>query len=320
MNKIIAIQADPLSKINAKSDSTWLLMNEFKRRGYQLFYYTPNNLLQLNGKILAIGNLITIKKYQPMVYEVGKRQTLDLENITAIMIRQNPPLNMEYLTTTYLLERIKHKVLILNNPSQIRNCPEKLFVTNFPQYCPPTIIASSYNNEIKKFIQHHKEVVIKPIYDFGGSYIKKLSYRSKSIKEIIKKYQLKFGNFIIQKFLPSVLNGDKRIILLDGEILGAIKRIPKAGDFRSNLIAGGRAERVEVTKTDLDICRTLRPELKRRGLLIAGIDIIDNFLIEINITSPTGLVAINKLYNRKTEIEVVNAIERKLKDVIKAYG
>ncbi len=311
-NNIIAIQMDTLSKLSFETDSTWLISCKLFERKFNLFIYTPKNLFYKNGKVYAYGNFVDIISYAPAKYKKAKAQTINLEKTKAILIRQNPPFNMEYITTTYLLELIKDKTLIINNPTEIRNYPEKLSVLNFPELIPPTIIASSNLLEITQFIEAHQEVVLKPIYAFGGFDIKKLTPQDNNTKEIIKKYLRKYGSFILQKYLPMVKQGDKRIILVDGEILGVMRRVPNSEDFRANLAAGGTAQPTELTKQEAEICNRLKPELKKRGLFIVGIDIIGEHLIEINVTSPTGLVAINILYNRKVETEIVNQIETKL--------
>lgn len=310
--RIIAIQMDPLHKISFATDSSWLIANELFKRKFTVFVYTPKNLFYQNGEVYAAGNFIKVKSYFPAEYSKEKSQIIQLKDAAAILIRQDPPFNMEYITTTYLLELIKNETLIINNPTEIRNYPEKISTLNLPTLVPPTIIASSNIKQVMEFIDNYKQVVIKPIYAFGGMDIKMLTRETPNLKSIITRYLRKYGNFLLQQYLPSIKEGDKRIILIDGEILGAIKRVPVEQDFRANLAAGGTATTTKLTSTDLDICKQLKPELKKRGLFFVGIDIIDKYLIEINVTSPTGLVAINKLYNKNVEVEIVNKIESKL--------
>ncbi|KIE04758.1 Glutathione synthetase [Candidatus Jidaibacter acanthamoeba] len=311
-NNIVAIQMDPLNKISFATDSSWLIAYELFKRGFALFIYTPRNLFYRDDEVCARGNFIEIDVYFPAKYNISKTTVINLAKTKAVIIRQNPPFNMEYITTTYLLELIKDKTFIINNPTEIRNYAEKLCVLNFPSLTPATLIASSNAPEVMHFIETHKQVVIKPIYAFGGLDIEKIKSTTYNIKGILNKYVRKYGNFILQQYLPSIREGDKRIILLDGEILGAIKRVPEEQDFRANLVVGGSAQTTELSERDHEICLALKPELKKRGLFFVGIDIIDKYLIEINVTSPTGLVAINRLYNKNVEVEIANQIESKL--------
>jgi glutathione synthase len=312
---IVAIQANPINQFKPETDTTWLLANEFFKRKYRLFFYTPSNLYYKNGRVCALGNFIEVISYNPMKYKKSRPEHLDLTKAQVLLIRQDPPFNIEYITTTYLLELIKDKVLIINNPTEIRNSPEKLSVLNFPQFLPPTIVASNSNSEITRFIKTYHDVVIKPIYAYGGIDVKKIFNHTKNPNLIIARYLKKYGNFILQKYLGKVKDGDKRILLFDGEIIGAFKRVPKTGEFRANMALGSTPITTQVTKRELEICKYLKPELKRRKLFFVGLDIIDNYLIEINVTSPTGLVALNALYNQRVEALIVNKIEAKLVNI-----
>jgi glutathione synthase len=296
MSLKIALQMDAIEKINFSSDSTLLLGLEAQRRGYELFYYQPHQLYLLNGK--AFANAYTIELYsdENNYYKLSEEKKINLEMMDVILMRQDPPFDMNYITACHILEKIAHKTIVINNPAEVRNCPEKLFICDFPDLMPPTIISKNYR-AIKNFKDHYKDIVIKPLYAHGGRDVLRIN-DDNNFDQILENFSKIYDHpFIAQKFLPEIIEGDKRIILSRGHPIGAMKRVPQDGEIKSNLVAGGTAHPCKLTKRDIDICNIIGPELDKRGLLLAGIDIIGDYITEINVTSPTGLAAINKIDN-----------------------
>ena len=312
MNKVVAIQMDHLKFINVNTDTTILIANELQNRGYRLFIYHPQNLFLHNNIVMAHGSYIKLRySDKKSFFDVVENCVFELKNASLILIRQNPPFNMAYITATYILDLIKNDVLILNEPSEVRNSPEKFFPFAFSAFMPPTLIASSYA-AAEMFLHEHKDnhIVIKPISEYGGSDVRLLS---DTPQEIIVEYIKKYGQFILQKFLPAVRTlGDKRALLVDGEVVAVFSRIPQNNEIRSNIILGAKAKTAELTEKELLICNALKPELKKRQLFLAGIDIIDGYLTEVNVTSPTGFVIANNLYNISLEATIVTQLEEKI--------
>lgn len=305
--KKLAVQMDDLARLRLEVDSTIRLILEARKRGYQIFHYTPKDLSFQQGEIIA-----TAKEVVSGEIALAEQSPINLKEMDVILIRQDPPFDMEYLTTTYLLEKIADDVLIVNNPKEIRNAPEKLFVLDFPSLIPPTIITSNLV-EISQFLIDHQDIVIKPIYSYGGNDVFRIKQGDANLETIVNIMQRMHQNqLIIQPFLPEVKKGDKRVLLADGKPIGAVNRVPKDGAFRSNMVVGGVPDKVILNDRDLEICATIAPELHRRGLVIVGIDIIGRYLTEINVTSPTGIVAVNKLDGTCTEALFWDAIEQKL--------
>jgi glutathione synthase len=276
-----AFQMDPLEELNLDSDSTWLLMQEAKNRG-AVYYYTPKDLFWQNNALFA-----NAQKFN----DIGNVETIDLTDMDIIFIRQDPPYDMAYLTTTYLLEKIADKVLFVNSPRAIRNFPEKVSCLDYPDLIPPTLITYDIK-EASRFINHYNKVVIKPLYSFAGNDVSLVSKRDDIQLVINKMIETYKAPVILQNFIPQVIEGDKRIILIDGEPIGCFLRKPAKGEIRANLARGGTAIMSNPNERDLEICNKLKPMLKQNGLIFTGIDIIDNYLIEINITSPTGLITL----------------------------
>ena len=314
MNRLqIAIQMDPLNKLHQDSDSSLMIAKEAQNRGHNIFIYEPKDLTLKDNQLFANVYSLKIEKKKKYTFKKGKKKIIDLSSINVLLIRQDPPFNINYITATYLLEHLSPKILVINNPKSIRDAPEKLHVTYFKNLTPPTLISQD-EIEIKKFIKKHKNLIIKPLYEKGGKGIFKISSNEKNInkriKNILKKEKLPI---VIQKYIPEVIEGDKRIILLNGNPVGAMKRMPAKNEVRANLSRGGTAEKTTLTSRDKLICQKLKPWLKKEKLFFTGIDIIGNYLTEINVTSPTGIVEINNLKNTKLEKKFWDLVEQKLK-------
>ena len=286
INKIVAIQGDHPSTLNPVTDTSIFLANEIQKKRYKVFYYEPKDLSIINSKVIAKGYFIEFNYNKKKFFKILKKEKIDLTNCRFILIRQNPPFNFEYIATTYILDTIKNKVKIINNPTSIRNISEKLYSSKYQKFMPITIFTEDIS-EIKKFIKIHKKVILKPIHSFGGNNIYLLSkFDPKLVKKFIKKH-----NFIMcQKFLPKISKGDKRVFIINGKIVGAISRIPKKGSFLSNLSKGAKAIHINLTTIEKKISKKIASDLKKENIFLAGIDFIDQKLNgDINITSPTGL-------------------------------
>ena len=284
-NKIVAIQGNKLSKLNPKTDTSIFLAKEAQKIGLKLFYYEPQNLSIVKNKVIAKGNFIKFTDNKKF-YEILDNKLLDLSTVKYILIRQDPPFNLEYITTTYILDNL-NKVKIINNPSAIRNISEKLYSTKFMKYLPKTIFSSDIK-QIKKFLKLNKKIIIKPIHGYGGNNIKLLN--GKLNKKEIVNYLNKHGHIMCQKFLPLIKFGDKRVFIINGQVVGAISRVPKKGSFLSNLSKGASAKLIKLTKNELSISKIVAKDLKQNNIYFAGIDFISGKLNgDINVTSPTGL-------------------------------
>ena len=309
----IAIQMDPLEKINPKEDSTFVIAQEAQRRGYKLFHYSPKDISLKNNTIIAKGCYFKIINQGKKFFKKQKKISINLNQFHCILVRQDPPFNMEYITATYFLEMLNQKVLVVNNPTEIRNNPEKLSMFNFKNLIPDTLISGDLN-EIQNFIKKYKFTILKPLYGNGGEGIEKVtkgSLKNKTIiQRMIKKYK---GAIIAQKFIKEISQGDRRIILIDGEYVGSVARIPKKGSIKANFHAGGSAQRSGLVFKDRKICSKLKPYLKKKGLFFTGIDAIGNYLTEINVTSPTGMQEINRLDNTRLEKIFWDKLEKKIK-------
>ncbi len=307
MSKKVAIQMDAIESIHINSDTTYVLGLEAQRRGHELYYYQPVNMSLQNGHVVAFGCKITLHEDRGNYFTLHDEIELNLAEMDIIMMRQDPPFDMNYLTYTYMLEKLPSSVLIVNNPAEVRNCPEKLFVCDFAEYTPKTTISSN-KKTLLKFFEKHADVIIKPLYSFAGNDVFRATIDNAD--EIIDTMLKKEGTpIIIQEYLPAIAQGDKRIMLINGEFAGALNRIPAEGQVRSNLAQGGTAKPTELTAREIEICNRLGPELRKRGLLVAGIDVIGGYLTEINVTSPTGFQAINRLYNIRLEEKFWDAVE-----------
>ena len=289
MSLKVAVQMDPIEGINIETDTSFMMMMEAQSRGHQLWVYTPDKLSLEGGRVTARARPVTVRAVKGDHATLGETRVLDLEGeIDVVLMRQDPPFDMAYITATHFLDKVHPKVLVVNNPTEVRNAPEKLFVTDFPGVQPPTLITSDHE-AIYDFRERHGDMVLKPLHGGGGSGVVRLKADDPNLDALLELHALIGRDQVIaQKFIPAVSKGDKRVLLVDGEPVGAINRIPAEGQVRSNLARGGRAAAVDLTARDLELCAIIGPELKRRGLLFVGIDVIGDYLTEINVTSPTG--------------------------------
>ena len=294
MSLKVAVQMDPLEGINIEGDTTFLMMQSAQERGHSLWVYTPERMALESGKLTAKGRAVTVQPVKGDHATFGPWETRDLSEFDVVLLRQDPPFDMAYITSTHFLDAIHPKTLVVNNPTEVRNAPEKLFVTTFPGVQPPTLITSDLE-AIYEFRARQGDIVLKPLNGAGGSGVARLLADDPNLDAMLDLHRMISREPVIaQKYVPAVVKGDKRILLVDGEPVGAINRVPSAGQIRSNLAVGGRAEAVELTARDLELCGIIGPELKRRGLMFVGIDVIGDYLTEINVTSPTGAVALKR--------------------------
>jgi glutathione synthase len=307
--KIVAIQGDSIQKINPKTDTTLLLALEAQKRGYIIYYYETKNLTYSNKVVYAFAKEVKFNTNKKFFYSFKNSKLLDLSEARFILMRQNPPFNMDYITATFLLERLSKKTLVINNPFSVRNMPEKLCSIDFLNLMPPTIFTKSFK-EIEKFKKKHNKIVIKPTHGYGG---KNILFINKGLEKIkIIKYIKKHDQLMVQKFIPQIKNGDKRIFIIGGVIKGAIKRIPKKNSIISNLAQGGRAVKTNLTRKEIKIAKTVAKKLKKNNIVLAGIDLISNYLTgDINITSPTGLLNFKNLTGKDLSIDFWNCVEKK---------
>ena len=308
----VAVQMDPLETINVAGDSTFAIMLAGQARGHRLFHYAAADLSYRDGRLTAPARPVTVQRVEGGHHRYGEWQTIDLGTDTdVVLMRQDPPFDLAYITATHLLERVQGETLVVNDPAAVRNAPEKLFVLDYARFMPPTLITRRLD-EARAFHAAHGEVVVKPLYGNAGSAVFHVGRNDANLAALTELFgQVWREPFMVQAFLPDVSKGDKRIVLIDGEPTGAINRLPKTGEIRSNLAAGGSAQATELTEREREICAALGPELARRGLLFVGIDVIAGYLTEINVTSPTGIVAIDRFNGTDTPALIWEAIERK---------
>jgi glutathione synthase len=302
---------DPIDRIDIAGDSTFALLLEAQRRGHALFYYTPANLSLVGKHLQARGFTLAVVDRQGEHYRLSQPRVEDLAGFDVVLLRQDPPFDMSYITTTHLLERIHPKTLVVNDPASVRNAPEKVFVLDFLDLMPPTLITRNAE-EVKAFRAVHKDIIIKPLYGNGGSAVFRVGPGDTNLNSLIELFLTVFREpFMVQEYRPEVRAGDKRIILVDGEVVGAVNRVPAVDETRSNLHIGGVARPTELTARDREICARLGPELRRRGLLFTGIDVIGPYLTEINVTSPTGIRQIQAFAGTDIAALIWDAIEAK---------
>ena len=310
----VAVQMDPLDRINIAGDSSFALMLSAQARGHVVFHYAPQDLNYADGHVWTQAHPVTVRRVDGDHFTFGEPVRLDLgDEADVVLMRQDPPFDLGYITATHLLERIADKTLVVNDPASVRNAPEKVFVLDFPQFMPPTLVTRSLA-ETRAFLEKHGEIVVKPIHGFAGSAVFRVGRDGANLGALVEMFRASWREpFMVQAFLREVSGGDKRIVLVDGEIAGAINRLPGSGEFRSNLAAGGSATKTELTTREREICAVLGPELKKRGLLFVGIDVIGGaWLTEINVTSPTGIVAIDSFNDTDTAGMIWDAIERRV--------
>ena len=314
MSLTVAVQMDPLDSINIAGDSTFALMLSAQERGHKLFHYSAEDLNYRDGHVWAKAHPVTVQRVVGDHFSAGEPVNLDLgDEADVVLMRQDPPFDLGYITATHLLERIADKTLVVNDPAQVRNAPEKVFVLDYPQFMPPTLVTRSLD-EARKFLAEHGAIVIKPLHGNGGKAIFKVESDGANLSALMEVFNMTWREpHMVQAFLPDVAKGDKRIVLIDGKVAGAINRLPGEGEIRSNLAVGGSAEKSELTDKEREICAVLGPELKKRGLLFVGIDVIGGtWLTEINVTSPTGIVAISNFDGTDLAGMIWDAIEAKV--------
>ena len=314
MTLTIAVQMDPLEGVNIAGDSTFALMLSAQARGHRLFHYTPDRLNYADGRVWARARPVRVEPVRGAHHQFGNEVALDLGvGADVVLMRQDPPFDLGYITATHLLERIADRTLVVNDPASVRNAPEKMFVLDYSRFMPPTLITRDLA-EARAFLAEHREVVVKPLHGNGGKAIFHVRSDGANLSALIEVFNAAYREpHMVQAFLPAVAKGDKRIVLVDGEVAGAVNRLPGAGEIRSNLAVGGTAEKTALTAREREICDALGPELKRRGLLFVGIDVIGGeWLTEINVTSPTGIVAIKRFDGTDVAGMIWDAIEAKV--------
>ncbi len=313
MTLTVAIQMDHVSTIDIKGDSTFVMALEAQKRGYKLLHYVPGKLSMSRGHIIAEAEPMELRREQGNHFTLGETRTIDLAtDVDVVLMRQDPPFDMAYITATHLLEHVHPETLVVNDPREVRNAPEKLFVTHFSEFMPPTLISSD-RDQIMAFRKEHKDIIVKPLYGNGGAGVFHIKPDDENLNALLEMFTMLYREPIIaQAYLKDVRAGDKRIILIDGEIAGATNRVPADGEARSNMHVGGKAVKSEITDRERDICAAIGPELKKRGMIFVGIDVIGGYMTEINVTSPTGLQEINRFDDVCLEAQIWDAIEAQL--------
>ena len=309
MSLAVAIQMDPIERIDVDADSTFVLALEAQRRGHGLYHYLPTDLSYDQGRVKARARPLEVRRRRGDHFTMGAPEMLDLRTFDIVLMRQDPPFDLNYIAATHLLERVHPDTLVVNDPNSVRNAPEKLFVTQFPELMPPTLITFD-KEEIKAFRAEHKDIILKPIYGNGGAGVFHIGPDDENLNSLLDLLaQAVREPLMVQRYIPEIKRGDKRIVLIDGGAAGAVNRIPPAGDARANLHVGGRAEKATLSRRDLEICEALGPVLKEQGLVFVGIDVIGDWLTEINVTSPTGLQEIDRFDGVSLEARIWDAIE-----------
>lgn len=309
----VAIQMDPIEKIDIDGDSTFALALEAQSRGHELFYYGPRDLSFRDGKVTAPLRALKVKAERGAHFSLSEPSLSDLSKLDVVLMRQDPPFDMGYITATHILERIHPKTLVVNDPFHVRNAPEKLFVTHFDGLMPPTLISSD-RAAILSFRIEHEDIIVKPLYGNGGAGVFRVRPDDENLLALLEMFtQFYHEPIVVQRYLPDVRKGDKRIILVDGVAAGAINRVPAEGEVRSNMHVGGRPELTELSKRDVEICETIGPELQARGLIFTGIDVIGDYLTEINVTSPTGIQELKRFGGADCAALIWDAVEARVK-------
>jgi len=311
MSLAVAIQMDPIETIDIDADSTFVLALEAQARGHGLYHYLPRDLMFRDGRVLAYGRPLAVRREKGNHATLGSPELIDLALMDVILMRQDPPFDMSYITATHVLEHIHPATLVVNDPIHVRNAPEKLFVTHFEGLLPPTLITSSAQ-AVREFRDEYKDIIVKPLYGNGGAGVFHIMPEDENLNALMEVFtQMYREPVIVQKYVPEVRQGDKRIILVEGEPVGAINRVPAEGESRSNMHVGGRPEPTTLTRREREICEAIGPALEERGLIFVGIDVIGEYLTEINVTSPTGIQEINRFDGIKIESDIWDAIEKR---------
>jgi glutathione synthase len=313
MTLSVAVQMDPIERINVRGDSTFAMLLEAQKRGHTLSYYTPDKLAMLQGEVFTTARPLTVRDEVGNHFTLGEPKRRPLAEFDVVLLRQDPPFDLAYITTTHLLERVHPKTLVVNDPVHVRNAPEKVFVTEFPDLMPPTLVTRDLD-EIKAFRKTHGDIVMKPLYGKGGEGVFRLAPEDLNFGSLYDLFAVTFREaWVVQKFLPNIKHGDKRIILVDGEYAGAVNRVPAVDDLRSNMVRGGTPKDTQLSAREKEICERIGPALRERGLLFVGIDVIDGWLTEINVTSPTGIRAIKNFGGPDIAALIWDKIEAKRK-------
>jgi glutathione synthase len=312
MSLAVAIQMDPIESVDVDADSTFALALEAQARGHGLYHYLPRQLSYRNGRVVARARPFEVRREPGRHVSLGAPETIDLATLDVVLMRQDPPFNLAYISATHLLDRVHPQTLVVNDPHHVRNAPEKLFVTHFAELMPPTLITYDLD-EIRAFRREHGDVIVKPIYGNGGAGVFHLRPEDTNLGSLVELFRTYLNEpLMVQRYIPEIRQGDKRIILIDGRPAGALNRVPPEGEARANLHVGGRAERAELTRRDQEICEMIGPTLHERGLIFVGIDVIGDYLTEINVTSPTGLQEIDRFDGVNLEAQIWDVIERRI--------
>jgi glutathione synthase len=314
MSLRVAVQMDPLEKINISGDSTVAIMLSAQARGHKLYHYLAVDLTYQDSRLYAGAHAVSVQPVAGNHFRLGEFAILDLgKDVDVVLMRQDPPFDLGYITATHLLERIRDETLVVNDPASVRDAPEKVWVLDFARYMPPTMITRSLG-AARRFLAEHGDIVVKPLHGFAGGSVFRIGPDGRNLASLFELFNRTYREpHVVQKFLPEIAEGDKRIVLIDGEVAGAVNRLPGEGEIRSNLAVGGKAAKTDLTPEEQEICAALGPELKRRGLLFVGIDVIGGkWLTEINVTSPTGIVAIDTFNGTDTPALLWDAIEARL--------
>ncbi|MGE0564769.1 MAG: glutathione synthase [Pseudolabrys sp.] len=313
MTLSVAVQMDPIERINIRGDSTFALLLEAQKRGHALSYYTPDRLSLWQGELFTTAQPLAVRDEIGNHFTLGEAKRRPVAEFDVVLLRQDPPFDLSYITTTHMLERIHPRTLVVNDPAHVRNAPEKVFVTEFPDLMPPTLVTRDLA-EIKAFRKQHGDIVMKPLYGKGGEGVFRLAPEDLNFGSLYDLFAVTFREaWVVQKFLPNIKHGDKRIILVDGEYAGAVNRVPAPDDLRSNMVRGGTPKDTQLSAREKEICERIGPALRERGLLFVGIDVIDGWLTEINVTSPTGIRAIKNLGGPDIAALIWDKIETKRK-------
>lgn len=311
MSLRVAVQMDHISTIQIGGDSTFAMLLEAEKRGHTLFHYVPNQLMMLDGQVKVRVEPLTVQDIEGDHFTLGGQETISLTDMDVVLLRQDPPFDMNYITSTHLLERVHPQVLVVNDPANVRNAPEKIFVTEFPDLMPKTLISRNAD-DIRAFREEVGDIILKPLYGNGGAGVFRVTSDDQNLASLLEMFEQAFPEpFMVQQYLPDVRAGDKRIILVDGKAVGAINRVPAEGEARSNMHVGGRAEAVGMTTREHEICERIGPALKERGFIFVGIDVIGDFITEINVTSPTGIREVKKFGGADIAALIWDAIEAK---------
>ena len=312
MSLAVALQMDALEGIDIDADSTFAIALEGERRGHGLYHYLPRDLTFREGRLYAWARPMSVRREHGNHFSLGEASKLDLAAVDVVLMRQDPPFDMSYITATHLLEHVHPATLVVNDPFHVRNAPEKLFVTHFAELMPPTVITSD-KREIFEFRAEHRDIILKPLYGNGGADVFRITEGDENLNALIEMFTRIYREpIMVQRYLPEIRRGDKRIILVDGKPVGAVNRVPPKGEARANLHVGGRAERAEITPRERDICDAIGPTLAEHGMIFVGIDVIGEYLTEINVTSPTGIQEIDRFENISIEAMIWDSIEEKV--------